>query len=191
MQCRVHLISDLALLQLALADTLAGVCQEAKLVSWASITSYNSGTLSLFPGLPQRSQSPLRISSWQPTSVFSLGSDTSIWALHPDPPLHISGGREACELLLSWEVLLSNDLCSEFSPFCLLSTYCSLPSEIPKLYPDPTCERVSENVETCSFMVSSLGCKSPSWNYLSLVFCFALPHSEKLELPFLKFEVFC
>ena len=31
---------------------------------------------------------------------------------------------QVCNMLLSWEVLASNNLCCEFSPFCLLSTWC-------------------------------------------------------------------
>ena len=86
-------------------------------------------------------------------------------ASSPKPrPLHLAPTHgkwtQLCEPLLSWEVLLSNDICGEFSPFCLLSTHCSLPSEIPKLYPDLTYEGVSVYVDTSSFVVFSLGCKS-------------------------------
>lgn len=62
----------------AVGELLAGVCQGSKLVSWASIIPYYSGTLSLFPEVPLLSHWPLRVSSWQSTSVFSLGSDTSV-----------------------------------------------------------------------------------------------------------------
>jgi len=43
---------------------------------------------------------------------------------------------QVCKLLLGWEVLFSDDLCSELSLFCHLSTcFCFFPSEVLKLPP--------------------------------------------------------
>lgn len=44
------------------------------------------------------------------------------------------------------EVAFWCSLCGEFSPFCLIV----LPSDIPKLIPDPTCERISYCVKIYS-----------------------------------------
>ena len=54
----------------------------------------------------------------------------------------------ACSLFLGWEVLVSNNLCCEFSLFCLLSTWCYIPSEVLRLTPDSAHEWVSECAET-------------------------------------------
>ena len=89
----------------------------------------------IFSGLCPLCQSgPLRVSSWKPTLIPSLGSDTRVCALAPFPhPLLLA---EACELLLGWEVLFGNNFCSEFSVLSLEPPVTiTLPSEVPKLPP--------------------------------------------------------
>ena len=49
---------------------------------------------------------------------------------HPAPTR--SSGHE-CKPLLSWEVLFGNELCGEFSLFCLWPPVALFPSEVPKL----------------------------------------------------------
>ena len=44
------------------------------------------------------------------------------------------------------EIAIWQDICVEFSPFCLIM----LPSDVPKLPPDPTCEGVSFCLEASS-----------------------------------------
>ena len=94
-----------------------------------------SGRLSLFPGPPQLCYiSPLRLSSHL-TPVPSLGSDLQslgLSTLAPPPPLvgmqtHISG----------WVLEVGFDLCSEFSPFCLLHTGCCALLWVSELHPCP------------------------------------------------------
>ena len=90
---------------------------------------------SIFSGLCPLCQSgPLRVSSWKPTLIPSLGSDTRVCALAPFS--HPLLWAEACELLLGWEVLFGNNFCSEFSVLSLEPPVTiTLPSEVPKLPP--------------------------------------------------------
>lgn len=84
--------------------------------------SFLSGTASLFPQLPQLCRTrPLRVSLQQPAPVLSPGAETWAWASAPRPFLCC---RQACQPLSGSYTLFGNDLCGEFSPFCLLSTGC-------------------------------------------------------------------
>ena len=75
-----------------------------------TIKSCISGRPRLFTGLIQLCHtSHLRVSSWQSTSVLSLGSDP--WTSAPSPQLL----QWACKQLLGWEVLVGTDLWVKFS----------------------------------------------------------------------------
>lgn len=81
-----------------------------------------------FSGLPLLCcLSPLRVSSWQSAPVVSLESDPQSLSLSIQPPLSAAGMQTN---ISGWEVLVSVDLCGEFSSFCLPSTCCFLHSPL-------------------------------------------------------------
>ena len=107
---------------------------------------------------------------------------------------------QLCKLLLGWEVLFSDDLCSELSLFCYLSTcFCFFPSEVLKLPPSLPVRGflrawklflLHESLPRAQVPVP----KSFVSLSLSLFFFFnlslALPHSEEIGLPFSVFGAF-
>ena len=107
----------------------------------------NSLLAFLSPALPPLNSSSKLPSDFVPRLLhsFTWSLTSKAWTLAPSPRLP----QQMCKQLLSLQVLVDNDLCSELSPFCLPSTYCCLRlwgSEAP--HPVPACEGVSECVET-------------------------------------------
>ena len=127
--------------------------------------------------------------SSQPKS-FTWSLTPKAWTLAPSPHLP----QQVCKQPLSLQVLVGNDLRSEFSPFWLPGIYCSIQlwgSEA--LCPVPAREWVSDYVET--FPPSQL----PPWDaglcpksfYFFFLISLTLPHSVEISLHFWKSGIFC
>ena len=152
-----------------------------------------SGRSQISPGLFQLCcTSPLRLSSKPLTPLLSLESDPQSLSLSIQPPLSAAGMQTN---ISGWGVLVSVDLCGEFSSFCLPSTCCLLHSPLKfQSTPHPAHREVSEWVETSSFSAPSL-----RWKFLfqclffsfSFSYIFVLSHSVEFSLPFRKSGTFC
>ena len=116
-------------------------------------------------------------------SEYPHGSQlwSSPWCLTPTPepwqPAPISAGGRGTRVTFWVQSAVHNNLCSDFSPFCLLSTCCcsplwgSKPPPWPGLWGDFWgCGNSS------SFMTPFLGHKSLSWNPLSPFYLYLLPY---------------
>ena len=100
------------------------------------------------------------------------GLTPKAWASEPSPYLPL----QACEPFLIWKVLLSRNLCHEFSLFCLMSTCCTAPLWGSKALPAPTCEEVSDCVEIFLLHNSLPEAQVPSWLLCLFIFLFLLPY---------------
>ena len=112
------------------------------------MTSCLSDGPRLIPGLHQlhcSSPSPQIFSQWS-ILVLSWGPAPEAWASAPSP----HSLQRACKPLLSWEVLFGHNLCGQFSPSCLWSTYCYVPPRVSEAPPVPTSEGVSKCAEAFS-----------------------------------------
>ena len=75
---------------------------------------------------------------------------SSPWSLKPEH----EHPAQASKPLLCWEVFLRSDICSEFSPFCLLYTCCCTTLSGSEALLDPILKGVSNSAET--FLLSRL-----------------------------------
>lgn len=139
--------------------------------------SYLSGTSDIFPGLSKLC--PLALSEYPHCSQpwFSPWvQDPSLSFSIPHPLFAVGVSVRAT---FGWKVLFDNDLCGEFSPFCLLSTHHCTPLWSLEA---PSCPHLWGGFwvwgNFSSFTSSSLGHISLSWNSfsLSLFKIFLLPH---------------
>ena len=129
-----------------------------------TMTSCLSGRPRLSPGLF------LLCCTHSHQSIFTavnLSPTSQAWDSAPSP----YSPQMADKLLLIWEVLVSNYLCGEFSPFCLWAPVVAFPSEVPKVLHVPAHEKVSN----FSFFTAP----SERWRAclaLSLYFLVAFPY---------------